>query len=94
LLTPWQFEKVFEVAYTLMDVLTIAKVPWPESEELRYLFSCLSASPDSHNTYVRMLETKMNGEQMTLRSIGTGNKILHGPELAAVEGARKRAYTG
>jgi hypothetical protein len=94
LLILWQFEKVFEVAYTLMDALTITKVPWSESEELHYLFSCLSASPDSHNTYVRMLETKMNGEQMTLRSIRAGNKILHSPELAVVEGARKRAYTG
>lgn len=77
-----------------MDALTIAKVPWCESEDLRYLFSCLSASPDSHNTYVRMLETKMNGEQMTLRSIRAGNKILHSPGLAAVEGTRRRAYTG
>lgn len=82
------------MAYTLMDALTIAKVPWSESEDLRYLFSCLSASPDSHNTYVRMLETKMNGEQMTLRSIRAGNKILHSPGLAAVEGTRRRAYTG
>jgi hypothetical protein len=77
-----------------MDALTISKVPWSESEELRYLFSCLSASPDSHNTYVRMLERKMNGEHMTLRSIRAGNKILHSPELAAMESARKRAYTG
>jgi hypothetical protein len=84
MLTLGQFEKVFEVAYTLMDALTIAKV----------LFSCLSASPDSHNTYVRMLETKMNGEQMTLRSVRAGNKILLSPELSTVEGVRKRAYTG
>jgi hypothetical protein len=94
MLTLGQFEKVFEVAYTLMDALKIAKVPWSESEELRYLFSCLSASPDSHNTYVRMLETKMNGEQMTLRSVRAGNKILLSPELSTVEGVRKRAYTG
>ena len=77
-----------------MDALTIAKAPWSESEELRYLFSCLSASPDSHNTYVRMLETKMSGEQMTLRSIRPGNKILHSPELSTAEGGRRRAYTG
>jgi hypothetical protein len=41
-----------------------------------------------------MLETKMNSEQMTLRSIQAGNKILHSPELTTVEGVRKRAYTG
>lgn len=76
-----------------MDALTIAKIPWSDSEELRYLFSCLSASPNSHNTYVRMLETKMHGEQMTLRSVQPGNKILQSPELTALQSARKRTYT-
>jgi Fungal specific transcription factor domain len=75
------FEKVFEVAYTLMDALTISKIPWSESEELRYLFSCLSASPNSHSTYVRMLETKLDGQKMTLHSVSKGVKILQSPEL-------------
>ena len=89
------FEKVFEVAYTLMDALTIAKVAWSNSEELRYLFSCLSASPNSHNTYVRMLETKMNGEEMNLRSVQPGTKTLQSPELSQVQhSTRKRVYTG
>jgi hypothetical protein len=52
------FEKIFEIAYTLMDALTISKLQWGESEELRVLFQCLAASPNSENTYVRMLETK------------------------------------
>ena len=83
------------MSYTLMDALTIAKIPWTDSEELRYLFSCLSASPISHNTYVRMLETKLNGEKlMTLRSTQAGNKILQSPELATIANSRKRAYTG
>lgn len=56
------FEKVFEVAYTLLDALKIAKVDWSTSEELRYLFRCLSASPNSHNTYVKVLENKINLE--------------------------------
>lgn len=55
------FEKIFEVAYSLMDALTITGVPWANSEELRYLFSCLSASANSHNTYVKMLESKFEG---------------------------------
>lgn len=55
------FEKIFEIAYTLMDSLTIAGLPWARSEELRYLFSCLSASANSHNTYVKMLESKLDG---------------------------------
>lgn len=76
------FEKVFEVAYTLMDALTISKIPWSESDELRYLFACLSASPNSHSTYVRMLETKLDGQKMTLHSVGKGGKILQSPELA------------
>lgn len=54
------FEKVFECAYTLMDALTLAKVDWATSDDLRYLFSCLSASPNSHNTYVKVLQNKIN----------------------------------
>lgn len=57
------FEKVFEVSYTLMDALTLAKVDWATSDELRYLFGCLSASPNSHSTYVKVLENKINFEK-------------------------------
>lgn len=66
------FEKLFEVAYTLMDALTIASFNWSDSEELRYLFSCLSASPNSHSTYVKMLENKMD----------TGRSPQHSPGLS------------
>jgi hypothetical protein len=52
------FEKIFEVAYTLMDALTIADMQWSESGELRVLFGVLASSPNSQNTYVRMLEGK------------------------------------
>lgn len=54
------FEKLFEVAYTLMDALTIANTYWSESHELRYLFDLLNSSPNSQNTYVRMLQTKID----------------------------------
>jgi len=54
------FEKIFEIAYTLMDALTLANLQWSESEELRMLFGCLAASPNSENTYVKMLETKVD----------------------------------
>ena len=54
------FEKIFEVAYTLMDALTLAQISWSDSEELRYLFRCLSASSNSQITYVKMLESKMD----------------------------------
>ncbi|KAL2395402.1 hypothetical protein ABEF93_004845 [Exophiala dermatitidis] len=57
------FEKLFEVAYTLMDALTIANCNWCDSHELRYLFDVLSASPNSQNTYVKMLRTKIETEQ-------------------------------
>lgn len=56
------FEKCFECAYTLMDTLTLTKRDWATSDDLRYLFSCLSASPNSHNTYVKVLENKINLE--------------------------------
>jgi Fungal specific transcription factor domain len=62
------FEKIFEVAYTLMDALTLAQVSWSDSEELRYLFGCLSASPNSQTTYVKMLETKMDTLQSPVQS--------------------------
>lgn len=77
-----------------MDALTIAKIPWSDSAELRYLFSCLSASPDSHNTYVRMLEAKLNDQEMILPSVQAGNKLLQSPELSSMDIVRKRAYTG
>jgi hypothetical protein len=54
------FEKIFEIAYTLMDALTLANMQWNESEELRTLFRCLGSSPNSENTYVKMLETKVD----------------------------------
>ncbi|EXJ70345.1 uncharacterized protein A1O5_06413 [Cladophialophora psammophila CBS 110553] len=53
------FEKLFEVAYTLMDALTIANTYWSDSQELRHLFNLLSASPNSQSTYVKMLRTKI-----------------------------------
>ncbi|KIV90079.1 hypothetical protein PV10_07421 [Exophiala mesophila] len=57
------FEKLFEVAYTLMDALTIANVGWSESRELKFLFDLLAASPNSQNTYVKMLATKIETER-------------------------------
>ncbi|MBV35737.1 MAG: hypothetical protein CMP47_09860 [Rickettsiales bacterium] len=57
------FEKIFEVAYTLMDALTIANQNWSESWELRCLFNVLSASPNSQSTYVKMLRTKLESER-------------------------------
>ena len=65
------FEKIFEVTYNLMDALTIAKMNWAESEELRSLFQCLSASPNSQITYVKMLETKMDTIQSPVQSPGS-----------------------
>ena len=57
------FEKLFEVAYTLMDALTIANMNWSESQELRYLFDVLNASTNSQGIYVKMLRTKIETER-------------------------------
>lgn len=62
------FEKLFEIAYTLMDALTIANCNWSDSQELRYLFDLLSASPNSQSTYVKMLKTKIETERSPARS--------------------------
>ncbi len=67
------FEKIFEVAYTLMDALTLAQISWVDSEELRYLFRCLSSSPNSQITYVKMLETKMDTVQSPMQSPNSDN---------------------
>jgi hypothetical protein len=59
-----QFEKVFEVAYSLMDTLSLSKASRPSSlDDLKFLFRCLSASPTSHETYVKVLVSKYNGQQ-------------------------------
>ena len=50
-----------------MDALLIAKIPWVDSEELRFLFRCLSASPNSHSTYVHMLQDKIDSQPTQLQ---------------------------
>jgi hypothetical protein len=62
------FEKIFEVTYTLMDALTLAQIAWSDSQELRYLFRSLSASPNSNITYVKMLESKLDTVQSPVQS--------------------------
>lgn len=63
-----QFEKQFEVAYSLLDNLTLSQSEAPEDYEcLRFLFQCLSKSPSSRDTYVRALESKMDGQETQQR---------------------------
>jgi len=62
------FEKLFEVAFSLMDSLTLAKIEWSTSDDLRYLFGCLSANPNSHSAYVKVLENKINLARNTTQS--------------------------
>lgn len=62
------FEKLFEVTYTLMDMLTLANCQWNESRELRCLFNVLSASSNSQSTYVKMLRTKIETERSPAQS--------------------------
>ena len=75
------FEKIFEVAYTLMDALMIANTPWTTSEELRFLFRCLSASPNSHNIYVKMLQTKIESQSNLQDVVDRQNGTIDGLEL-------------
>ncbi|GAB7329575.1 hypothetical protein MBLNU13_g01332t1 [Cladosporium sp. NU13] len=57
------FEKQFEIAYSLLDALTLSGATQPADhyETLRYLLLSLSASPNSRQIYVRTLEKKMGG---------------------------------
>lgn len=74
------FEKLFEIAYSLMDALTLSKVALGESGDLKVLFGYLSASEVSHDTYVRMLVTKMDGGVKALQSLH-GQKLLQSEDL-------------
>ena len=49
------------MAFCLMDTLKFTKSLPSGLEELHILFKCLHASPNSHDTYVRILETKLEG---------------------------------
>ncbi|KAF2756449.1 hypothetical protein EJ05DRAFT_440940 [Pseudovirgaria hyperparasitica] len=65
------FEKQFEVAYSLLDNLTLSQSKSPEDyENLRFIFRCLSASPSSRDTYVRALETKMDNQRRPSNTAG------------------------
>lgn len=58
-----QFEKEFEIAYSLLDTLTFSNIAHgiEHHENLRYLLLSLSADPSSRQIYVRTLEKKMGG---------------------------------
>ena len=58
-----QFEKQFEITYSLLDALTISSASQTVDhyEILRYLLLSMSASPNSRQIYVRTLEKKMGG---------------------------------
>ncbi|RMZ91516.1 hypothetical protein DV736_g1230, partial [Chaetothyriales sp. CBS 134916] len=73
------FEKIFEITYTLMDALTIAKISWSGSPELRKLFEVLAASPNSQNTYVKMLQTKFDTQSPAATPGGNDQAIYTSP---------------
>ncbi|KAH0385699.1 hypothetical protein KCU92_g3296, partial [Aureobasidium melanogenum] len=60
------FEKQFEIAYSLLDALTLSDgTQSPHHHEtLRSLLESLSASPKSRDVYVRILQNKMGQENM------------------------------
>ena len=58
-----------------MDCLLIVKQPWSSSSELRFLFECLSASPNSHSTYVLMLQNKIDSGPTPLQSAVNGSGV-------------------
>lgn len=81
------FEKLFEIAYSLMDALTLSKVPLTDSDDLKILFSYLSASSVSHDTYVRILVTKLDGHK-AMQSLH-GQKLLQSTDLPATKQRRR-----
>ncbi|KAF2724479.1 hypothetical protein K431DRAFT_145150 [Polychaeton citri CBS 116435] len=80
------FEKVFEIAYSLMDTLTLSGTSQAEHQEcLRYLLLSLSASPKSRQIYVKTLEKKMDDGPQKYRHLANvqllreDNPKSHGP---------------
>ena len=55
------FEEVFEITFTLMDALRIAKVRWSDSSDLQYLLGWFSISPNAKK-YHTILESRLNEE--------------------------------
>lgn len=54
-----KFERTFEITYSFIDSLCLSRSLDSGLEELRVLFRVLRESPNSHNTYVKILETKL-----------------------------------
>ena len=70
-----QFEKQFEIAYSLLDALTFSNTfqATDHYETLRSLLLSLSASPTSREVYVHILQDKM-GQTPASR---TDQKYVH-----------------
>ncbi|KAH0366782.1 hypothetical protein KCU65_g5161, partial [Aureobasidium melanogenum] len=68
------FEKQFEIAYSLLDALTLSDgTQSPQHHEmLRSLLESLSASPKSRDVYVRILQKKMGQD-----SSQKNNRYVH-----------------
>ena len=54
-----QLERIFEIAYSFIDSLNLSSSLPSGLEELRILFRFLRISPNSHDTYTQILETKV-----------------------------------
>lgn len=57
-----QFERIFEITYSFIDVLSLSHSISSGLEELGVLFKVLRESPNSHNTYIQILKAKLDGE--------------------------------
>ncbi|KAH8817333.1 hypothetical protein F5884DRAFT_667067 [Xylogone sp. PMI_703] len=53
------FERIFEIAYSFIDALNLSSTLSSGVNELRVLFRALRASPNSHETYIKILESKL-----------------------------------
>jgi hypothetical protein len=85
------FEKQFDIAYSLMDALSLSGAPQPEHYEcLRYLLLSLSASPTSRQIYVKTLEKKMGSQHPKYRSLA-GVELLRDDSGGSRQRSRRQS---
>lgn len=54
-----KFERIFEITYSFIDSLSLCNNIQKGQGSLQVLFRVLRQSPNSHDTYIRILEAKL-----------------------------------
>ena len=80
-----QFERIFEITYSFIDSLSLSHSMSSGLEELRILFRVLRESPNSHHTYIQILETKLE-EQTEVDGVALLHQLNKLPPMILLRG--------